>query len=85
MRERFRHTHGDGADLVINELPGPRGSVWALVEDGRMAGRPTTAILCQHVATNDVVVECARRLSLTQGGRVETWQAVVRESLEPSF
>lgn len=85
MRERFRYPYGDGTELVIHELPRPSGSIWALIEDGRQVGRPETAILCQNDVAGDVIIECARRLTEGQGGQTETWVAVVRESLEPSF
>lgn len=85
MRERFRHPHGDGSDLVVHEMPGPHGSVWALVEDGRGAAGRSPVLLWEGVAASAAAGECARRLAERHGGQPAVWEALVRESLEPSF
>lgn len=85
MRERFRHSQGDGSDLVIGEIPGPRGSVWALVRDAPRARGREEVMLYQAETADLVVSECVRLLVEQEGGRPEIWQAKVRESLEPSF
>lgn len=86
MRERFRHAQGDGTDLLIGEIPGPSGSVWALVESpaATAAGRQGR-ILREGGDQADVVDDCAHRLTARLGGRVESWEAVIREAIEPSF
>ena len=85
MRERFRHAHGGGVDLVIHELPGPSGSVWALVEDRPGGAGRSYTLLWEGAAASAAAEECARRLAERHGGQVAVWEALVRESLEPSF
>lgn len=84
MRERFRYPWGDGFELLVAELPGPRGSVWALLEC-RADRRGTVAVLHEGTTAGAVVGECARRLAECHGGKSQSWEALVRESVEASF
>jgi len=85
MRERFRHAHRDGVDLVIHEIPGPGGSVWSLVEDGPSGARGAFTFLWEGDGASAAAGECARRLTERHGGHAAVWEALVREALEPSY
>lgn len=85
MRERFRHPQGNGNDLLIGEFPSPTGSVWALVESPLPATGGTGSIICEGASPTLVITECAQRLTARFGGRPASWEAVIRETMEPTF
>ena len=74
-----------GRGSTSHEIPGPRGSIWMLIEDGPGASMRAYTLLWEGATAGGAAGECARRLAERHGGRIDVWQALVRESLEPSF